>query len=150
MGALGCQGEVRSTTGLIRALAGKASAGEKPVHRPDRRHRLDAQLLELPVDGQRPPLSLTRLYQSWPELTNPPLQLCWGRRRESLRGPQGVLSPARMRGIIAFEPLVQPGLRRAQGSTHLCRALPCQVASHRLMTCVGVLHALTRLSQGSV
>jgi hypothetical protein len=115
--ALGCQGWVRSATGLIRALAGKAIAFEKPVNRPDVRHRLGAQLLELPLNGKRPPLSIARLCQSLLDPTNQPLQLCWGLRRESLRGPRVVLSPARIRGIIAFEPRVQPGLRIAQDST---------------------------------
>jgi len=124
---------------------------EDPVNRPQRGQRVDAQLAELPLDGERPLLSVLGLRQSLAERTDQVLHRLRGLRRHSAGRARTTLRPGGLAGLIALEPQIEPAPRSPLGATDGTGGLPSEIATDGIDTfLLGIDHGLALLSEGIV
>ncbi len=108
IGLLGRQRRIGLATRLVGRFNHQALPFEDPVDGPDRRERLDAELSELPLDGQGSFLSVLSGSKPFPDFTDQALHNLRGLPGDSLGGPAAVLGPHGTAGIVASQPVIEP------------------------------------------
>ncbi len=140
VGPLDGHGGIRFAPGLIQGPDQQPVATEDPVDGPDRGGRHHTQLVQLPLNGKRPPLGVLGSNQPAPDLADQALHRCGGLRGPAVRGPRLGLRPAGSVGCVPLEPVIEPPARAAVGPTDSTDPFPLEKSPNRIDASVLFFH----------
>lgn len=111
-------GWVRDSAWTVDRAVHQALLLEDTIDGPDLGQRLNAQFLELPLDGERSLLGIFGFEESFAHCTDGICNRLGSLVRDLVGGAGPTVSPAEIARIVAFEPLVEPASGSAEGPTN--------------------------------
>lgn len=141
-------GWVRDSAWTVDRVVHQALLLEDTIDGPDLGQRLNAQLLELPLDGERSLLGIFGLEESFAHFTDGICNRLGSLVRDLVRGSGSTVSPVEIAWVVAFEPLVEPASGSAEGLANNASWFALKESCDRIDSSLFFCHGFPSFTEG--